>query len=84
MVLYDVMLVNNWGVFLAALREFSTRLIENFSFDKISNKYIFRWSQLYLVSWWFMSNVYILALVLGFIVEVCLFKLRFDIYIYLL
>ncbi|CAF1102665.1 unnamed protein product [Adineta steineri] len=51
-VLYDVMLVNNWGVFLTALREFSTR-----------------WSQLYLVSWWFMSNVYILALVLGFIVE---------------
>ncbi|CAF1034473.1 unnamed protein product [Adineta ricciae] len=51
-VLYDVMLVNNWGVFLVALREFSTR-----------------WSQLYLVSWWFLSNVYILALVLGFIVE---------------
>ncbi|CAF3413381.1 unnamed protein product [Rotaria socialis] len=51
-ILYDVMLVNNWGVFLIALREFSTR-----------------WSQLYLVSWWFLSNVYILALVLGFIVE---------------
>ncbi|CAF4636169.1 unnamed protein product, partial [Rotaria sp. Silwood1] len=51
-ILYDVMLVNNWGVFLSALREFSTR-----------------WSQLYLVSWWFLSNVYILALVLGFIVE---------------
>ncbi|CAF1420605.1 unnamed protein product [Rotaria sordida] len=51
-ILYDVMLVNNWGVFLNALREFSTR-----------------WSQLYLVSWWFLSNVYILALVLGFIVE---------------
>jgi len=51
-ILYDVMLVNNWGIFLAALREYSTR-----------------WSQLYLVSWWFISNVYILALVLGFIVE---------------
>ena len=31
---------------------------------------VFRPSQLYLVSWWFLSNVYILALVLGFIVEV--------------
>ncbi|CAF0938786.1 unnamed protein product, partial [Didymodactylos carnosus] len=51
-VLYDIMLINNWGTFLTGIRSFTTR-----------------WSQLYFVSWWFISNVYILALVLGFIVE---------------
>ena len=35
-VLYDVMLVNNWGTFLTALREFSTRSIDPHSLSIVS------------------------------------------------